>query len=247
MNQYASLCDDFYISMNLSTEMELPNGRESVLPYFEQLQKKYPSMRNFYSRDKGDFVLEQDKESGSYRWSSIEPRRLCSGYVNPPDVDVAIAQHRHVLDLIPYMLSVSPLDCEAVDLLFGFDFTYRGNHNRLVAEALGMNPAMEKLADLPGAEVLNFEPSVTLALDDECRMQCRVSIESRTGWFHVKSGEFPEEQLSVYVTARQVGSIEASLDFVSTLDKLYGACRELLDECVIENILRPVAETISLK
>ncbi len=247
MNQYASFCDDFYISMNLSTEMELPSGRESVLPYFEQMQKKYPAMRNFYARDKGEFVLEQDKESGSYRWSSVEKRRLCSGYVNPPEVDVAIAQHRHVLDLIPYMLSVSPLDCESIDLLFGFDFTYRGNHNRLVAEALGMSPAMEKLAELPGAQVLNYEPSVTLALDEDCRMQCRVSIESRTGWFHVKSGDFPEEQLSVYVTARQVGSIEANKDFVSTLDNLYDACRELLDDYVVEYILRPVAQTISLK
>jgi hypothetical protein len=247
MNGYTSFCDDFYVSMNLSTEMDLPNGRESVLPFFEQLQKKYPVMRNFYSRDKGDFVLEQDKEGGSYRWSSIEPRRLCSGFVNPPDVDVAVDQHRHVLDLIPYMLSVSPLDCEAVDLLFGFDFTYRGNHNRLVAEALGMSPAMEKLAELPGAQVLNFEPSLTLALDEDCRTQIRVSIESRTGWFHVKSGEFPEDQLSVYVTARQVGSIEGSRDFVSTLDKLNESCRELLDDYVVEHILRPVAETISLK
>lgn len=247
MIDYASLCDDFYISMNLSTEMELPNGRESVLPFFEQLQKRFPEMRNFYSRDKGDFVLEQDKDSGSYRWSSIEPRRLCSGYVNPPDVDAAIEQHRHVLDLIPYMLSVSPLDCEAVDLLFGFDFTYRGNHNRLVAEALGMSPAMEKLAELPGAQVLNFEPSLTLALDEECRTQCRVSVESRTGWFHVKSGEFPEDQLSVYVTARQVGSIDGNRDFVSTLGKLSASCRELLDEHVVDHILRPVAETISLK
>jgi hypothetical protein len=247
MNDYASFCDDFYVSMNLSTEMELPSGRESVLPFFEQLQKKYPAMRNFYARDKGDFVLEQDKDGGSYRWSSIEPRRLCSGYVNPPEVELAIEQHRHVLDLIPYMLSVSRLDCEAVDLLFGFDFTYRGNHNRLVAEALGMNPAMEKLAELPGAQVLNFEPSVTLALDDDCRMQCRVSVESRTGWFHVKSGDFPEEQLSVYVTARQVGSIGADTNYVATLDKLHASCRELLDDYVIEHILKPLADTISLK
>ena len=29
MNPYASLCDDFYVNMNLSTEMELPANRET--------------------------------------------------------------------------------------------------------------------------------------------------------------------------------------------------------------------------
>ena len=59
MNRYSSLCDDFYVNMNLSTEMELPNNRETVLHYFERIQKKYPTMRNFYCREKGDFVLEE--------------------------------------------------------------------------------------------------------------------------------------------------------------------------------------------
>ena len=59
MNRYSSLCDDFYVNMNLSTEMELPHSRETVLHFFERIQKKYPTMRNFYCRDRGDFVLEE--------------------------------------------------------------------------------------------------------------------------------------------------------------------------------------------
>jgi len=61
MHRYSSLSDDFYVNMNLSTEMELPTNRESVLQFFERLQKQYPEMNNFYSRDKGDFILEEDK------------------------------------------------------------------------------------------------------------------------------------------------------------------------------------------
>src|SRR5690349_19219052 len=142
MDAYGSLCDDFYVNMNLSTEMELPHGRETVLHYFERIQKKYPTMRNFYCRgEKQDFVLEEDKDKGSYRWATIEHRRVCSGYVNPTSVDAALEQHRLALDLAPFMLSVSPLDCEALDVLFGFDFTYRGNHNQLVAEALNLSPS----------------------------------------------------------------------------------------------------------
>ena len=106
MNPYGSLCDDFYVNMNLSTEMELPSTRETILHYFERIQKEYPSMRNFYCRDKGDFVLEEDKDGGSYRWTTIENRRLCSGHVNPNTIEESLRQHQLVLELAPYMLSV---------------------------------------------------------------------------------------------------------------------------------------------
>jgi hypothetical protein len=89
-------------------------------------------------------------------------------------------QHRLALELAPYTLSVSPLDCEALDLLFGFDFTYRGNHNHVVAEALGVGPALERMVEIPSATVISYEPSLTIALDEECRLQCRVSQETRT-------------------------------------------------------------------
>ena len=247
MNRYSSLCDDFYVNMNLGTEMELPNSRETILHYFERIQKKYPTMRNFYCREKGDFVLEEDKDRGNYRWATIENRRVCSGQVNPETVEEALEQHRLALDLAPYMLSVSPLDCEALDLLFGFDFTYRGNHNQLVAEALGVSPAFERMLDVPGSTVINCEPSVTLALDEDCRMQCRMSIETRTNAYQVRTGDYPEEQLSVYLTARQYGSLGPDTTFVTALDQLAKVCHEMVDAFVIDNVLRPLQRTIALK
>jgi hypothetical protein len=247
MSRYSALCDDFYVNMNLSTEMELPNNRETVLHYFERIQKKYPTMRNFYCREKGDFVLEEDKDKGQYRWSTIEARRVCSGHVNPEAIDDALDQHRLVLELAPYMLSVSPLDCEALDLLFGFDFTYRGNHNQLVAEALGVSPALEKLSEIPGATVISCEPSVTLALDEDCRMQCRLSIETRTNAYQVRMKEYPEEQISVYLTARQYGSLGPEVTFVKALDSLSRVCHEMVDEYVVDQVLRPLQRAIALK
>lgn len=247
MHRYSSLSDDFYVNMNLSTEMDLPSNRESVLHFFESLQKNYPTMRNFYAREKGDFILEEDKEQGHYRWTTIEARRLCSGQVNPQNVDEALEQHRLVLELAPYMLSLSPIDCEAIDLLFGFDFTYRGNHNQLVAEALGLNPALERLLDVPGCSIVNYEPTITLALDDDCRMQCRLSVETRTNAYQIRTGEFPEEQLSVYVTARRYGGLGTDLTYVQVLDKMARVCQEMVDNYVAESILRPLARAISTK
>jgi len=247
MNRYSGLCDDFYVNMNLGTEMELPANRETILHFFERVQKTYPSMRNFYVRDRGDFVLEEDKDRGSYRWCTIEPRRVCSGHVNPESLDDVMAQHRLVLELAPYSLSVSPLDCEALDLLFGFDFTYRGNHNQLIAEALGVCPAFERLSDLPGTTVIGAEPALTIALDEECRVQFRVSVETRTNAYHVRTGDFPEEQLSVYATARQYGSLPPDSNYTDTLDRLYQLCQDMISRYVIEQVLRPLARTIAMK
>lgn len=240
MNRYSTLCDDFYVNMNLGTEMELPTNRETVLHFFERVQKTYPSMRNFYCRERGDFVLEEDKDKRNYRWCTIEPRRVCSGQVNPESIEGALEQHRLVLELAPYMLSVSPLDCEALDLLYGFDFTYRGNHNQLVAEALGVSPAMERMADIEGSTVINHEPSLTVALDEDCRVQFRLSVETRTNAYQIRTGDFPEEQLSVYVTARQYGSLAADKTFVETLGRLGQVCYEMLENHVIEQVLNPL-------
>ncbi len=247
MNRYSSVSDDFYVNMNLSTEMELPSGRETVLHFFERIQKKYSSMRKFYCREKRDFVLEEDKDRGQYRWATVEPHRVCSGQVNPPSIDSALEQHKLVLELAPFMLSVSPLDCEALDLMFGFDFTYRGNHNQLVAEALGVSPALERLIEVPGASVINYEPSVTLSLDEECRTQVRLSIESRTNAYQVRTGEFPEDQLSVYLTARQYGSLDPDTTFVQALENLALTCQEMVDNYVVDQVLKPLARAIAMK
>ncbi len=247
MNPYASLCDDFYVTMNLATEMELPSNRETVLHFFEQIQKTYPTMRNFYCRERGDFVLEEDKEKGSYRWCTIEPRRISSGHVNPESIEDVLKQHRLVLELSPYSLSVSPLDCEALDLLFVFDFTYQGNHNQLMTEALGVSPALEGIADLPGALVINHEPSIIVALNEDCRTQFRVSVETRTTTYQIRTSDFPEEQLSVYVSARQYGSLGPDATFVETLDRLAGICHDMIESHVTEHVLNPLARTIALK
>jgi hypothetical protein len=233
--------------MNLATEMELPAQRETILHYFERVQKKFPSMRKFYCRDKRDYVLEEDKDQGRYRWAAVEAKRLCSGQVNPPSLESVLEQHRLVLDLAPAFLSVSPLDCEALDVLFGFDFAFRGNHNALLAEALGVGPAFDRFGEIPGGRVINFEPSLTLALDEDCRTQVRISTETRTNAFQVRTGEFSEEQLSVYVTARQYGSLDASVTYVEVMDRLAKLAREVVDGYVVDQILRPLARTISLK
>ena len=247
MSHYRSLSDDFYLNMNLNTEMELPQTRETVLHYFEQMQKKYPTLRNFYCRDTGDFVLEEDKDRGDYRWMSVELRRICSGQVNPSVLADALQQHELALELSPYALSISPLDCESLNVTLGFDFTYRGNHNQLLVEALGICPGLERMTEVPGATVLGSDPVLQLALDEDCRVQCRLSIEARTAAYHVRTGEYPEEQLSVYFTVRRYGSLDAGETYVTAFRRLSELCIELVDGYVVDSVLRPLQQAIAIK
>ena len=247
MHLYASLADDVYFNMHLNTEMQLPATRETILGFFERVQKTYPSMRNFYTRENGDFVLEEDKDQGHQRWLSLEPRRICSGHLNPDNADDAYEQHQLILELVPYMLSVSQLDCEALDYMVGFDFSYRGNHDAVVAEALGTGYAFDCITEIPGGQILNFEPSLTIALEDSCRRQARVFVETRTNAYQVRRGDFPEEQISVYFTVRQYGSLASDTTFQETVQSLRAQSEELMEKYVIDQILKPLAQTIAAK
>ena len=241
------LSDDYFVNMNLNTEMPLPTSRETILNFFERVQKAYPTMRNFYTRENGDFVLEEDKDQNRYRWLSLESRRICSGYVNPPDVDSAYIQHKLVLELVPYMLSVSPLDCEALDFLVGFDFLYKGNHDEIVAEALGMSPMVEAMLGIPNASVLSYQPSVTISLEEGCRKQARLVIETRTNAYQVRRREFNEDPISVYFTVRQYGSLALEGSYVQTLAELRDQCERLLATNISQQVLKPLAVAIDAR
>ena len=247
MSLFSSYCDEFYINLCLNTEMELPRNRDTLLHFFEQLQKQYPTMRNFYSRERGEYILEEDKDSGKYRWTSVEAKRISSGFVNPESIETAQDQHRLVLESIPYTLSVSPIDCESLDYMFGFDFTYRGNHHALLAEALGLVPAFEKVTEVPGFQLVSNDPSIQFALDDDCRTQCRISIESRTSAYHIRTGEFPEEQLSVYLTLRRYGGLDPEMTYHQALQSLQQHAARILDGYLVENILQPLHAAIAIK
>ena len=247
MHRYVNCSDDFYINLNLNTEMELTGSRETVLHFFELMQRKYPAMQNFYSRDRGDHVLEESKELGNYRWCSVEKKRICSGYVNPDSIQSVIQQNHDLLDLAPHALSVSPLDCESLNVMFGFDFTYSGNHNQLIAEALGVAPAFDGLLNTPASNTIAYEPSIQFAVSEDCKVQCRINVESRTSAFNIRTGVFPEEQLSCYVTARRFGSLPAGKTFVDVCSELTEVCIDTVDNHVMEQVLLPLQQTIAMK
>jgi hypothetical protein len=247
MNPYSSLCDDFGAYVYLNTKMELPSAREPVLHFFDGLRKAYPALTDFDKRESGEYVLEEDREQGSYRWVTLEARRLCAGYLNPPSLEAADQILEHVLEVAPYHLDISTLDCEALDSLFVFDFMYQGNHDEVVAEALGMNTTLDKLVQMPGSKVINYEPSLMLALDEACRLQCRLSVETRTSAYQVRTGHYPEAPISVYFTVRQYWGRSPYKTYLESYKNQRRVLQELVDTHIIPSIVRPLAQTIAAK
>jgi len=49
------------------------------------------------------------------------------------------------------------------------------------------------------------------------------------------------------VTARQYGSLPPEATYADTLDRLVKICHEMIENHVIEHILRPLARTIAIK
>ena len=223
--------------------MRLPQNRETVL-HFQHVWRRFPSMTNF-TRERGEFCLEQEKVDGRYRWVSIEPRRLCSGW------SIRIRWRRrlsstHGAEIVPYELSVA-FDCESLNFTMGFDFHYRGNHCQLLAEALGMVPAMERLAEAIPGPLLGYEPMLQFALDSECKTQCRVAFETRSTAYQVRTGDFGEDALSVYLTVRRYASLTKDEEFCSELRRLAQLAEQLVNDYLIENVLQPLQKTIALK
>ncbi len=247
MTPYSSLCDDFGIYSYVNTKMELPTSRETVLHFFNSLQKTFPTMCDFDCRGNNEYVLEEDREQGSYRWIGLEPKRFASGFVNPPSVEAADAQHERVLEMAPYHLDFASLDCEALDVLFSFDFMYSGNHDEVVAEALGLNTTLESLLQAPGTKVIGYEPAVMLALDESCRLQCRLNIETRTNAYQIRTNQYPEAPITVFFTVRQYWARQAGKTFVEGYQNQRRLLVDLVDNHVIPAVIKPLSQTIENK
>lgn len=247
MNSYSSLCDDFGMSVYLHSKLEMPTGRETVLHFFEAVQKAVPKLTEFEKRDGGEYMLEEDRDAGSYRWVSLDGRRLCVGYVNPPALEDADAHNQRILEMAPYHLDLSGLQAESLDVLYYFDFLYGGNHDEVVAEALAAGTPLDGLSQIPGGRVLHYQPTIMMALDDNCQLQCRLSIETRTNAYQVRTGQFPEAPISVYFTVRQFWGKQPFKTFAES----YQNQRRLLDELaasyVLPNVITPLAKAIGAK
>jgi hypothetical protein len=76
--------------MRLGSQLALPNNRETLLHFFERVQKGFPNLTRFRKTESQEYNLEEDRSGAGYRWISLEPRRITAGHVNPPSIEEAL-------------------------------------------------------------------------------------------------------------------------------------------------------------
>ncbi len=244
VNPYKSFCEDFYINVRLGSQMPLPHGRETVLHFFEQTQKAIPSMTRFRRND-NEISIEEDRNSPQYRWVTIDGKRLSTGHVNPDTIESACKFHKTILQMTPHCLGLSPVEIDHLDVLFGFDIEYSGNHDEIIAETMFGQSPLACLCEESGAKPVDFQPSVTVSLSDDCRLQARIDVVTRTSSYQVRTGDYSDDCISVYLILRRYWGDRAKLATDQVLVELIERAETLTGSYLLPRIVRPLNEAIA--
>lgn len=246
MNSFGSLCDDFFVDMHVNTELDLPSERDTVLIFFERIQKQFPAMGNFCRKETGDFCLEEDREGERFRWVTLELDRISAACANPTDLKEAYELQQLVLELAPYMLGVSHLDIDSLDVTFTMDFDFQGNHNEVVADAFFNSSPFSGLFDLDGAIPLSFSPTAVVALTEDCRTQARIAIEPRTNVHEIRNGKYKsDEMISLYFTIRRYPDPNGRFDALKSFRQQRDMAEELMADRIIPQFATPLINAIA--
>lgn len=243
-NIYNTVCDDFYVNLRVGTQMTLPHQRETLLHFFEQIQKIFPDMSRFRRTDQNEYMLEEDREKDSYRWLGIESQRLACGHVNPPSMQEALRLPTAILDHAPYALGLSRVEIDYMDLLLGFDFEFSGNHDEIVAESLFVESPLSCLLEEPGTRATDFQPTVTVALTEDFRLQARIDIVTRTNSYQIRTGDYNGDMISVYLIVRRFWGDGVRESYEELLRQLAEKSEHLAKQYVLPRIIQPLRSAI---
>jgi hypothetical protein len=248
MHPYASWCDEWGVTLYLHSKLDMPTQRETILHFFETIQKAQPSLIEFEKRAEEDYFLQEDRDSGSYRWVSLDRRRLCCGFVNPPSLEAADEHLTRILELAPFHLDLSGLQTESLDVMYHFDLIYQGNHDQLVLEALGSGTPLEAMSHMPGVSVMHYQPVLQFALDETFQLQARLNIETRLNAYSLRNSQPPPDApISVYLTVRQFWHKQPYASYLDSYYKQRRVLEELMHAAVLPQVLRPLAQAINLQ
>lgn len=244
-NPFSAFCDDFYVNMRLGSQLNLPNQRETLLHFFERIQKEFPAMSRFRKNDAGEFNLEEDRGSHSYRWAGVEPRRLTSGHVNPASIEESLRIHTLMLQLAPYDLGISPIEVDYLDLLFGFDLAFAGNHDEIIADSLFPDSPLACLTEEQGTKAVDFQPTVTVALSEDCRLQARIDVVTRTNSHQVRTGDYSDDVISVYLVLRRYWGDRPKEPMEKILTQMAERGEQLCANYLVTRVLKPISSAIA--
>ncbi len=244
---YGALCTDFYINAKLAVKMDMPSERETVLHFFDRVRKSVPAMNRFRRYD-GELALESSRADAEYRWLALRRHCLRTGHVNPETMELAADYHRLMLELAPFHLTLSPLDVDYLEVLFGFDLECEErDHDDVVFEALlGETPLGDLVRPQPGqvSKVLDVQPVLGMQLDDSGQTQAYYEVKTRPRNRRGKASR-NGEPISLFLTVRKYGPVDDLKDLGDWYTTLANKCDTLCTDRLVPDLLTPISRLIT--
>jgi hypothetical protein len=240
-------CDEFYINCRLFLKLDMSLDHESILHFFDRIRKEYPSLKKLRRREGGAFSLEDESDDqGSRRWVRLESNCLKFGNVAPSDLDEVRPFGKLILTQAPYYLTLSDLVYDHLEVVYGFDLRYRGNHDKLIAETLlSEHLAGAFLFSDRAHHVLDAQPCFGIALNADCDLQAYIEVKSRTSAYEVRRENYPGSPISVHLTVRRYWGIADGTPPNEMLPILIDAADELATERIVPSFVNPLAAAIA--
>ncbi len=241
-------CDDFHTSSRLFFKLDLSLERETILHFFDRVRREVPSMRRFRRRDNALLLEENDSETRgeAQRWVRLEPGSLRFGNFAPPSREYCREFARFLLEQAPHHLTISDLDIDHLEVVYGFDMEFSGNHDQLVAETLFRDhPLASFIMGDESVHTVDCQPYFGIALTPKCDMQAYLEIKSRTSSFEVRTGEYDAQLLSVNLSVHQYWGFEETGDLATVHEKLCATAEELAVTRIVPLVVNPLALAIA--
>ena len=241
---YRALCTDFYVNQKIGVKMELPRSRETILDLFERIRKQFPGMTTF-RRYRDELALESAQSEMPHRWLAIRGTSIRSGTVNASTMEEAYALHKQLLTIAPAFLSISPLDVDYVELLYGFDLQATGNHDAIVLDALLPGSPLAAFLDIPEATPTDYQPLVGLTFGKGHDIEVYFEVKTRPPEGRPRDPESNTDPISVYLTLRKFGAIDDTKELPGILTRLAKLGESLIEHRVVPGLLVPIREAIA--
>lgn len=244
---FGALCTDFYVNHKLALKMDLPSDRETILHLCDRVKKAVPNMDRFH-RFENELTLESSRREAEYRWMGLRRTSIRTGHVNPETMDSAYSFHRLVLEAAPYHLSISPLDVDYVELMFGFDLECKLDQDEVVYEALYANTPLAGLmtpTEQLGGKVSDVQPVFGMALGEKSDVQAYFEVRTRTRGRRGQPSRYQDEPLTVMLVLRKYGPVRQLGELNDAFDQIKDHAETLATERLVPNLLIPIARQIA--
>jgi hypothetical protein len=171
-----------------------------------------------------------------------------TGHVNPGSMPAAYKLHKLILEVAPYHLSISPLDVDYVELMFGFDLECKSNHDQVVFEALYQQSPLAELVAPPTADsqIQEVQPVMGLSLTKSGDLQAFFEVKTRPRNRRGRSPErYSNDPISILLTVRKYGPIDKVEDLKGIFDLLANHAEALATQRLVPHLLTPIARQIT--